>query len=94
MPAWLPWIFVGGIAFMILSFIASKYQEKEHKPIAFAQDFIGGAVVISLLGTLVPDAFPAFPVSSSDLSVPNLTNMLQTANGDNDIALQIGPIRR
>jgi hypothetical protein len=94
MPAWLPWIFIGGIVFMILSFLASKYQEKEHKPIAFAQDFIGGAVVVSLLGTLVPDSFPALPVLSKDMSVPNLTSMLQTVNGDNDIDLQVGPIRR
>jgi hypothetical protein len=93
MLAWLPWIFVGGLAFMVLSFLASKYNEKPHKPIAFAQDFISGAIVISLLGVLVPDAFPKFPLSS-DLAIPNLTTMLQTANGDNDIALQVGPLRR
>jgi hypothetical protein len=28
------------------------------------------------------------------LAIPNLTTMLQTANGDNDIALQVGPLRR
>jgi uncharacterized membrane protein len=94
MPAWLPWIFVGGLAFMILSFIASKYKDKDHKPITFAQDFISGAVVISLLGVLVPDAFPAFPISSKDIAIPNLTGMMQSATGDNDIALQIGPLRR
>jgi len=94
MPAWLPWIFVGGLAFMLLSLLASKYKDKEHKPIAFAQDFISGAVVISLLGVLVPDAFPVFPLSSTDIAIPNFTGMLQTANGDNDIALQVGPIRR
>lgn len=79
---------------MVLSFLASKYNEKPHKPIAFAQDFISGAIVISLLGVLVPDAFPTFPLASSDLAIPNLTSMLQTANGDNDIALQVGPLRR
>jgi len=94
MPAWLPWIFVGGLAFMILSFIASKYKDKDHKPIAFAQDFISGAVVISLLGVLVPDAFPAFPISSSDMALPNLTNMMQSATGDSDMPLQIGPLRK
>ena len=78
---------------MVLSFLASKYNEKPHKPIAFAQDFISGAIVVSLLGVLVPDAFPTFPLSS-DLVIPNLTTMLQTANGDNDIALQVGPLRR
>ena len=79
---------------MVLSFLASKYNEKPHKPIAFAQDFISGAIVVSLLGVLVPDAFPIFPLASSDLAIPNLTTMLQTANGDNDIALQVGPLRR
>lgn len=79
---------------MVLSFLASKYNEKPHKPIAFAQDFISGAIVVSLLGVLVPDAFPNFPLASSDLAIPNLTTMLQTANGDNDIALQVGPLRR
>jgi hypothetical protein len=94
MPPWLPWIFVGGLAFMLLSFLASKYNAKPHKPIAFAQDFISGAIVVSLLGVLVPDAFPKFPLASSDLAIPNLTSMIQTANGDNDIALQVGPLRR
>ena len=79
---------------MVLSFLASKYKEKEHKPIAFAQDFISGAVVVTLLGVLAPDAFPAFPISSSDLAIPNLTNMMQTATGDSDIPLQIGPLRK
>ena len=79
---------------MLLSFLASKYNAKQHKPIAFAQDFISGAIVVSLLGVLVPDAFPKFPLASSDLVMPNLTSMIQTANGDNDIALQVGPLRR
>ena len=92
MPPWLPWIVVGGLAFMALSFIASKYKDADHKPIAFAQDFISGAVVISVLGVLVPDAFPVFPISSMP-ALPNLTHMMREANGD-DIALQVGPLRR
>jgi hypothetical protein len=92
MPPWLPWMFVGGIAFMILSFLASKYQERQHKPIAFAQDFISGAILISLLGVLIPDAFPAFPLTSSDMALPNFSKMLEQANEDMDI--QVGPIRR
>jgi hypothetical protein len=94
MPPWLPWIFVGGLIFMALSFIASKYNEKPHKPIAWIQDFISGAIVVSLLGVLVPDAFPAFPIASSAMELPNFTNLMQAANGDNDIALQVGPLRR
>ena len=50
MPPWLPWMFVGGIAFMLLSFLASKYQNKQHKTITFAQDFISGSILIALLG--------------------------------------------
>jgi hypothetical protein len=95
MPPWLPWIFVGGIAFMVLSFLASKYQERQHKPVAFAQDFISGAILISLLGVIIPDAFPTFPLTSSDMALPNFTNMMATAvaNGD-DMDIQVGPIRR
>ena len=95
MPPWLPWIFVGGIAFMVLSFIASKYREKKHKPIAFAQDFISGAILISLLGVLIPDSFPAFPLSASDMALPNMTDLYtNTVHGPSDMDLQIGPLRR
>jgi hypothetical protein len=86
-------MFVGGIAFMVLSFLASKYQEKQHKPVAFAQDFISGAILISLLGMMIPDAFPTFPLTASDMALPNFTNMMATAVGD-DMDIQVGPIRR
>jgi len=88
MPPWLPWIVVGGIAFMLLSLLASKYQQKEHKPITFAQDFISGGIVVSLLGVLVPDAFPAFP-----LSMPNFTELVRKSD-EGDMDVQVGPIRR
>jgi len=88
MPPWLPWIVVGGLAFMLLSLLASKYQQKDHKPITFAQDFISGGIVIALLGVLVPDAFPAFP-----LSIPNFTNLVHSSDSG-DIDVQVGPLRR
>ena len=93
MAPWFPWIFVGGIAFMILSFVASKYQGKPHKTLAWAQDFISGGIVVGLLGVLVPDAFPAFPVDLSNLSMASLT---QTVSGssENDMDIQVGPLRR
>jgi hypothetical protein len=91
MPPWLPWIFIGGLAFMILSFIASKYQDKPHKNISFAQDFISGGIVIALLGSLVPDAFPAFPVEINDLKLPSMTKLVQM---DDDLDIQVGPLRR
>jgi len=73
---------------MLLSLLASKYQQKQHKPITFAQDFISGGIVVALLGVLVPDAFPAFP-----LSVPNFTNLMQGSH-EGDIDVQVGPLRR
>jgi hypothetical protein len=88
MPPWLPWILVGALAFMLLSLLASKYQQKEHKPITFLQDFISGGIVVSLLGVLVPDAFPAFP-----LSVPNFTDLVRKSD-EGDMDVQVGPIRR
>ena len=89
MPPWLPWVVVGGLVFMLLSLLASKYQEKQHKPITFAQDFISGGIVVALLGVLVPDAFPAFP-----LSVPNFTNLMQQGSHEGEIDVQVGPLRR
>jgi hypothetical protein len=79
----------------VLSFLASKYQEKQNKPNAFAQYFISGAILISLLGVMIPDAFPTFPLTASDMALPNFTNMMATAvaTGD-DMDIQVGPIRR
>jgi hypothetical protein len=91
MASWFPWVFVGGIAFMVLSFVASKYQGKSHKTIAWAQDFISGGIVVGLLGVLVPDAFPAFPV---DLSGVSLSSLTQTVKGPDEMDLQVGPLRR
>jgi len=93
MPAWIPWILVGGIVFMILSFVASKYQGKPHKNISFAQDFVSGGIVIALLGILVPDAFPAFPVDISSLSAASLTSTIRGGGGD-DMMMQVGPLKR
>ena len=91
MPAWLPWIFVGGLAFMFLSFVASKYQDRPHKTIAFAQDFISGGFVVTLLGILVPDAFPQFPVEMKDFKMPALNTIIRP---DEDMDIQLGPLRR
>ena len=33
MPNWFPWIFVGGLIFIALSFTASKYKDKDYKKI-------------------------------------------------------------
>ena len=78
---------------MILSFVASKYQGKPHKALAWAQDFISGGIVVGLLGVLVPDAFPAFPVDLSGVSLASLTQTVRGPSED-DMDLQVGPLRR
>jgi len=77
---------------MLLSFVASKYQGKPHKTLAWAQDFVSGGIVVGLLGVLVPDAFPAFPVDLSGLTVASITNTVQ--GSPDDMELQVGPLRR
>ncbi len=76
---------------MILSFIASKYQDRPHKPISFAQDFISGGFIVTLLGLLVPDAFPQFPVNMKDLAMPALSTIMRP---EEDMDIQVGPLRR
>jgi hypothetical protein len=76
---------------MCLSFVASKYQDRPHKPISFAQDFISGGFVVTLMGLLVPDAFPKFPVELKDLTMPALNTILRP---EEDMDIQVGPLRR
>lgn len=85
MPTWFPWIFIGGIVFAALSFVAAKYQNRSHTSKAVAQDFISGGIVIALLGALVPDAFPEAPIPSE---LPSLLNNITSSS---DLDLQIGP---
>jgi hypothetical protein len=76
---------VGGLIFIVLSFIGAKYKEKEYKNIQFLQDFISGSIVIAFTGVLVPDLFPplALPSFSSPISFGEAT----------DMDLQVGPPR-
>ena len=85
LPVWLPWIFLVGILFMITSYIISKVQKKQHNKIAFLQDFISGAILVSFAGVLVPDLFPGislptfFGGSGEDVQVgppPLINNIL------------------
>ena len=72
-PTWFPWIFIGGIVFVALSFLGSKYKDKTYKQIQFLQDFIRGSIVIAFTGVLMPDIFPKisipFPSDEMDLQV-------------------------
>jgi len=85
MPTWFPWMLVGGLVFIMLSFVGAKYKDKEYKNIQFAQDFISGSILIALTGILVPDLFPQFELPAS-------LSTLGTAASD-DIDIQVGPPR-
>ena len=83
MPIWFPWIFVGGSLFIALSFLGSKYKDKEYRNIQYLQDFISGSIFVAFVGVLIPDIFPVFEMPS----MPTLSN------SNTDFDLQIGPPR-
>ena len=88
-PNWFPWIFVGGIVFIALSFTAAKYKDKEYKKLQLLQDFISGSILIAFTGVLVPDVFPI-------LNLPNTIPMSFVGGGSDsgsDFDLQVGPPR-
>jgi hypothetical protein len=80
-PVWFPWMFIGGIVFIVLSFVGAKYKDKEYKNIQFLQDFISGSILIAFTGVLVPDIFPK-------LDLPINLNTDTT-----EFDLQVGPPR-
>ena len=86
-PVWFPWIVVGGILFIALSFVVSKYKNKEYKNIQFLQDFISGSILIAFVGVLMPDVFPKV-----DISTVNLPSVIGSS-GVEDIDIQVGPPR-
>ena len=85
MPSWFPWILVGGIVFILLSYVGAKYKDKEYRNIQFLQDFISGAILIAFTGVLVPDVFPKIELPSV---ISHLSNDLV-----DDQDLQVGPPR-
>lgn len=86
-PNWFPWIFVGGLVFIVLSYIAAKYKDKEYRKIQILQDFISGSILIAFSGVLMPDFFPSITLPNS-ISVPTIINM-----DSGDLDLQVGPPR-
>lgn len=84
-PVWFPWIFVGGIVFIVLSFIGAKYKDKTYRPIQYLQDFISGAILIAFTGVLVPDIFPVMEFPSG---IPSMLG-----SNIEDMDLQVGPPR-
>lgn len=87
MPTWFPWIFIGGFIFIMLSFIASKYQDRDYKTKQFMQDFISGSIVIGFTGVLMPDVFPTITIPTALSSVNSIIG------GSSDMDLQVGPPR-
>jgi hypothetical protein len=85
MPSWFPWILVGGIVFILLSYVGAKYKDKEYRNIQFLQDFISGAILIAFTGVLVPDVFPK-------MELPSMISYLSNELVD-DQDLQVGPPR-
>lgn len=85
-PSWFPWIFVGGLLFISLSFVGAKYKDKEYKKIQFLQDFISGAILIAFTGVLVPDVFPL-------LKIPSIMPLALNNENQDDFDLQVGPPR-
>lgn len=79
---------------MILNFIASKYNQRKHPGVMFAQDFISGGILIALLGALVPDYFPPFPITKNDVASIALPTIPGVTGPSSDFDLQIGPLRR
>lgn len=85
-PNWFPWIFVGGLVFIALSFVAAKYKDKDYKRMNVLQDFISGSILIAFVGVLVPDMFPKMEFEAIPIS-------FGTGLGSNDLDLQVGPPR-
>lgn len=96
-PVWFPWIFVGGIMFILLSYVASKYKDKDYKRIQFLQDFISGSILIAFTGVLMPDIFPKIEITSvfpgSLGSIVSSVSSIGVGSSDGDFDLQVGPPR-
>lgn len=87
MPSWFPWIFVGGLVFIALSFTAAKYKDKDYRRIQLLQDFISGSILIAFTGVLMPDMFPKIELSGS------LPVSFGGVFESNELDLQVGPPR-
>ncbi len=95
MPSWFPWIFIGGLIFIVLGFVAAKYKDKAYKNIQFLQDFISGSILIAFTGVLMPDIFPKIMIPGSvSSSLGNIVGSVGGGGGnDVDFDLQVGPPR-
>ena len=87
MPNWFPWVIIGGIVFILLGWLGTRYKEKEYRRVQTLQDFISGAIMIGFLGVLAPDLFP-----STDPLLPFFSGGPSAMDSGEEI-LQIGPPR-
>jgi hypothetical protein len=81
-PLWFPWTIVGGLVFLILGFIGTKYKDKLYAPVQSLQDFISGSILVAFTGVLMPDLFPPMELPAMGAQV-----------GSDDVDLQVGPPR-
>jgi hypothetical protein len=81
-PLWFPWTIVGGLVFLILGFIGTKYKDKLYAPVQSLQDFISGSILVAFTGVLMPDLFPPMELPAMGAQV-----------GADDVDLQVGPPR-
>jgi hypothetical protein len=90
MPNWFPWIFIGGIVFILLGWLGTRYKDREYRRVQTIQDFISGAIMIGFLGVLAPDLFP-----STDTIMPLLSSGAQSVlmSDMGDEVVQVGPPR-
>lgn len=88
-PNWFPWIFIGGIIFIVLGFLGAKFKDKDYRRIQYLQDFISGSIVIAFTGVLMPDLFPKMEINEM-ISLPTMNTI---SGGSYEDVLQVGPPR-
>ncbi|NBR60288.1 MAG: hypothetical protein EBT86_01315 [Actinobacteria bacterium] len=103
----LPWVFISGLFFSILSYAANRYHGRERNIKELAQDFLGGSIFIGLLSAVVPDIFPdiskklnisalnlgsATKVLGDGLSAAKSIASIGGASKMDDLELQVGPL--
>jgi hypothetical protein len=76
----LPWIFISGLVFSLLSYVANKYHGRDRNIKELSQDFLGGSIFIGLLSAIVPDIFPDI-CNKLNISGMNIENMTKIFGG-------------
>lgn len=77
---------MGGLLFIALGFVGSKYKDKPYRSVQSLQDFISGSILVAFTGVLMPDLFPPMEFSPS---LPSLSG----GGASDDFDLQVGPPR-